>query len=294
MSEISSLFALEAEELFSKNEFLKAVELSKKGIDNFPDYALGYRILIKSLIAMSDYENAMQATDEAIAVFPNDRFFYNFKDRINSLIQSHQENENETLNNQDEINDEDSIDSKGLEKEENEYIQNEMIDDNLPNKKSSNAKSVNNDIFDLTIEKINYEYTSPENLNSNNFYLIPGFSVNTLEATNFDAKLKITKHSQLQKSKISDKVILSDKFSQIANNLKSISFDEKEDENKPVSTKKSALSNNTISDTLASIYYKQGALKQALDAYKKLFKSNPEEKYERLISEIETKINAQK
>lgn len=354
MSEISPLFVLDAEEMIKNHKYSEAIELCLKGLDAYPDYAMGYKLLIRAYSENDEFDKALDYTHQSQKSFPGDTFFKKIEQNINSKLQSdstdkeetndtqkselaEEENNSEnteesprgdninenitqeaneddvteqelekveaTPENEDDIEDR-SVDAGGSLEAKNEEvkIEEEKVLEN--NEKDNEEGAEDNDYIETNIgdsdledtlkdedaTTINYEYTEPQSLNSNNPALIPGFKMNALEASNIDARVKIIQLSKFQKEQIRKEPVITDKYAKIANDLKSSKPDFNNiNENKNIHLDKSEKS--VISDTLAFIYYQQGALEQALDAYRKLYNQNPDAKYQEKIEEIEEKLN---
>ncbi len=350
MSEISPLFVLDAEEMIKNHKYSEAIELCLKGLDAYPDYAMGYKLLIRAYSENDEFDKALDYTHQAQKSFPGDTFFKKIEQNINIKLQSDSSDKEEANDTQKselaeeetnsentdesprgdnitrEANEDDSMeqelekveatpenkednedtpeDAGGSDEAKNEEmkIEEEIVLEN--NEKDNDEEAEDNDNIDTNIgdsdledtlkdedaTTINYEYTEPQSLNSNNPALIPGFNMNALEASNIDARLKIIQLSKFQKEQIRKEPVITDKYAKIANDLKTSKPDFNNiNENKNIHLDKSEKS--VISDTLAFIYYQQGALEQALDAYRKLYNQNPDAKYQEIIEEIEEKLN---
>lgn len=73
MNEISTLFAVEAEQLLMAGLIDDAYEMCIAGLEAFPNYPSGYFVIAKCLIEKKDYNQASKIADDAIALFPANR-----------------------------------------------------------------------------------------------------------------------------------------------------------------------------------------------------------------------------
>lgn len=70
---ITPLFALDAEDLYDAGQFTDAAALCRKGLEHYPEYASGYAVLYRSLIALDQYDDAMNAVLRGLEAMPANR-----------------------------------------------------------------------------------------------------------------------------------------------------------------------------------------------------------------------------
>ncbi len=70
MTDITALFALEAEQLFLEGKFDQAIELCRNGLKIYPDYPAAYSILTRSFLKLGDIASAEAILAEGLLLFP--------------------------------------------------------------------------------------------------------------------------------------------------------------------------------------------------------------------------------
>ncbi len=70
MTDITALFALEAEQLFLEGKFDQAIELCRNGLKIYPDYPAAYSILTRSFLKLGDIPSAEAILAEGLMLFP--------------------------------------------------------------------------------------------------------------------------------------------------------------------------------------------------------------------------------
>ncbi len=70
---ITPLFALDAEDLYDAGQFTDAVALCRKGLELYPEYASGYAVLYRSLIALEHNDDALSAIHRGLQAMPANR-----------------------------------------------------------------------------------------------------------------------------------------------------------------------------------------------------------------------------
>mgnify|MGYP005821664079 CR=1 FL=1 len=76
MKEISNpVFLIEAESALENQNFARAIELCKRGIEFFPDYYLGYVLLIEAYEGIKNFDEADKIFNSATNKFANNLFF---------------------------------------------------------------------------------------------------------------------------------------------------------------------------------------------------------------------------
>jgi len=70
---ITPLFALDAEDLYDAGQFTDAAALCRKGLEHYPEYASGYAVLYRSLIALEQYDDALNAVSRGLEAMPANR-----------------------------------------------------------------------------------------------------------------------------------------------------------------------------------------------------------------------------
>ena len=70
---ITPLFALDAEDLYDAGQFTDAAALCRKGLEFYPEYASGYAVLYRSLIAIEHYDEALSAIHRGLQAMPANR-----------------------------------------------------------------------------------------------------------------------------------------------------------------------------------------------------------------------------
>ena len=183
-------------------------------------------------------------------------------------------------------------DSETKLQEDEEDIQEDKTE--LTKSNSESAHEAEDKVKSPEIDEINYNYTEPENLRAAEIDLIPGFKISSIEASNYDAGMKVKNYNRFLRSKmeVNTKDLPEDNpYSKIAENIKKSKIEpEKTAPKKEIENKNDPAA--IVSDTMANIYYRQGAYMQALEIYKKLIEKNPskKEEYEERISQINQKL----
>ena len=70
---ITPVFALDAEELFEIGQYTDAVALCKQGLELYPEYASGYAVLYKALLALEHISEAQNCLEKGLTFLPANR-----------------------------------------------------------------------------------------------------------------------------------------------------------------------------------------------------------------------------
>ncbi len=70
---ITPVFALDAEDLFETGQYIDAIALCKQGLELYPEYASGYVVLYRALIALEREAEALNALDSGLGALPANR-----------------------------------------------------------------------------------------------------------------------------------------------------------------------------------------------------------------------------
>lgn len=70
---ITPVFALDAEELFEIGQYTDAVALCKQGLELYPEYASGYAVLYKALLALEHISEALSCLEKGLTFLPSNR-----------------------------------------------------------------------------------------------------------------------------------------------------------------------------------------------------------------------------
>lgn len=70
---ITPVFALDAEELFEIGQYTDAVALCKQGLELYPEYASGYAVLYKALLALEHISEAQSCLEKGLSFLPANR-----------------------------------------------------------------------------------------------------------------------------------------------------------------------------------------------------------------------------
>jgi len=70
---ITPVFALDAEDLFETGQYTDAIALCKQGLELYPEYASGYVVLYRALIALEREAEALNALDSGLEALPANR-----------------------------------------------------------------------------------------------------------------------------------------------------------------------------------------------------------------------------
>ena len=84
MSDLSPIFALEAEQLLLDNEYEEAIELCNKGIEEYPYYPAAYAVLAQAHFEKDNIEASKNAIERGLSLFPNDTKLNRIKNDIDS------------------------------------------------------------------------------------------------------------------------------------------------------------------------------------------------------------------
>lgn len=190
MSDISPLFAIEAEELLNKGLTKDTIELCKSGLETFPSYASAYNILILAYEQSEDYESCLRTLEKALELFPLSKQIIALKDVIIQRVGAKLENlSEETENDFSDNNEINSIDetslSEGIEKILNEQELNDsqidlsslIIQAANGNKSEERSKST---FLTSPYLKLHTNVLSKQNLSHENMRLIPGLEFTPL------------------------------------------------------------------------------------------------------------------
>ena len=72
MTDLSPLFALEAEQLLLENKNDEAIELCNRGLEEFPEYPAAYAVLAQSFLEKNDIDSSKKAIEKGLGLFPED------------------------------------------------------------------------------------------------------------------------------------------------------------------------------------------------------------------------------
>lgn len=70
---ITPVFALDAEDLFETGQYFDAIALCKQGLELYPEYASGYVVLYRALIALEREAEALNALNSGLEALPANR-----------------------------------------------------------------------------------------------------------------------------------------------------------------------------------------------------------------------------
>ena len=160
MSEISPLFAVEAEQLMLAGEVDEAVRLCLEGLDVYPGYSAAYLILIRSFREKGKYDDAMDIIRKAEEKFPRNPGIIALKSELRSASKEistpalDPENASETSNN---TNKENISLSEGIEENQNsesfKKVKNQSSDEIIPVIDEDTAKTDEDVIAETDNEK---------------------------------------------------------------------------------------------------------------------------------------------
>jgi len=244
--DLTPIFLVEAEKSLEAGNFDRAIELCKRGIEYFPDYYLGYVILIESYESVGNYEEADKIYQEACVKFATNLFFKQIarrRDKYGTLINS-----------------------KNREP-------NELISDSISAIQIENPPAIEKDFLNIP-EFSEYKDIILEELSANDIDLIPGLNFLPFKIPNHNQKIT---DLQLFYDHISKDIpnieIYLDK--PIENNEVEHNFAKgplEVDEN----VSEFNLPNIIPTETLAEIYVRQNKISEAIDIYEQLCEINPE------------------
>ncbi|HOV92093.1 MAG TPA: tetratricopeptide repeat protein [Candidatus Kapabacteria bacterium] len=247
--DLTPIILVDAEKSLETGNFDKAIELCKRSIEYFPDYYLGYVILIESYESIGDYEEANKIFQTASIKFANNLFFRQIarrRDKYGSLINS----KNQDANKPNQIT-----------------IHTEQIE---------NFPTIEDDFIDFPGFS-QFKDINLEELSANDIDLIPGFYLYPFKIQNYTPKITDLQlfYDQISKDipnieSYLDKPIENYK---IENNvaIEQLEIDENSQE----------LNSHIImpTETLAEIYIRQKKIPEAITMYEQLIKMHPD-KYE--------------
>lgn len=339
MSELSILFAVEADKLLQAGKPEEAIELCSRGLEIYPGYAAAISILAKAHNAVGELNKAAQLIELYKSEIPASSFLFLkesilhpfdseihadsvqseeivLDDKIEEFVEEISGVENETTQKldklksdldiifdtiYDELNDPDFIELEILVSNEHSIYeelvyQQEIRDSEIESEYSEHPEKTliqelsdnldshidNNRNFGAVSKEENYP--DREHLKASNLSLIPGLSRFSTGNTNaLFYQRKPIKRGTVQK--------VINKQSDFMSIISSLSLAEaiKPDYEPSADRNKSSV---VITDTIAGILMKQGAYKEAKEAYVELSKRNPDklDYYNNIITEIDAKL----
>jgi tetratricopeptide (TPR) repeat protein len=84
MSDITPLFALDAEELMLAGKLDDAIELCKRGLEVYPDYAMAHYIIANSRFLAGEVEDAKGIVASALEIFPENITLQKLKETLDN------------------------------------------------------------------------------------------------------------------------------------------------------------------------------------------------------------------
>ncbi len=272
MPDISILFAVKAEELLEQGSVNEAIELCNRGIESYPDYPAAYCILAKAYKGIGDTGSLGKILDTAIAKFPGNRQVENvYSDYVDLVRESSRFTKiNKAIDETPYINKE--RDENGIEKQEDHAEMHPAV-----------------------------------NLDSEDIELIPGMTkVSVASGLAFscddsDEPLPPQPSFNLTGSGDGNHVRTDNKtdyFTDMASKLENAKIPHREEDHEDHRISLNDLDEldpGMVTDTIAEIYFSQGACNEAIKAYRILIGKHPEKEsqYHKKIEEIKEVIKMQ-
>ncbi len=339
MSELSILFAVEADKFLQAGKPEEAIELCKRGLEIYPGYTAAITILAKAYNAIGELNKTAQLIESYKSEIPASSYLFlkdTFRqpaeneipvdsvqsgeivldDKIEEIVEEISDVEIETSLKLDklksdldiifdtiyeELNDPEFIEQEILVSNEQSIYeelvyQQEIRDSEIDSAFSEHPETTliqelsdnldshvdNNRNFRAEIKEENYP--DREHLKSSNLDIIPGLSKFASGSTN----ALFYKRKPIQQGAVQKVINKQSDFMSIISSLSLAESIKPDYETATVRNKSSVV----ITDTIAGILMKQGAFKEAKDAYVELSKRNPEklDYYNQIITEIEAKL----
>jgi len=313
VSNVSPIFALDAEEMFLAGNKDEAIELCEAGVSEYPEYLAGYLLLIRLLLDANHIDRAKSYAKTALSLFSNNKIIEKYSVQIEDILFIEPEASDISIN-PDDISDEeipsfeelegfsdsdDSIESQPLisfapdELGDESDATAEQLSIPAPTQKLrkgfmrllANRRTTHNE--DYSIKASDREIIS--GLFDYPFYdLDPHIESDELEfVSSYDLNAAISKY---EKKKVSH-----DAFAELADKIKFIKIQPSEQEHLPEELPEECGAEEFAApntETMASIFIAQGAYSKAIDIYKELSAANPEKSsfYEQKIIELEEKV----
>jgi tetratricopeptide (TPR) repeat protein len=89
---ITPLFALDAEDLYDAGQFTDAAALCRQGLELYPEYASGYAVLYRSLIAIEQYDDALSVLHRGLVAMPANRILMRLSAEHTQMMKHHSPN----------------------------------------------------------------------------------------------------------------------------------------------------------------------------------------------------------
>jgi|GEM_PF-2566896 tetratricopeptide (TPR) repeat protein len=89
---ITPLFALDAEDLYDAGQFTDAAALCRQGLELYPEYASGYAVLYRSLIAIEQYDDALSVLHRGLLAMPANRILMRLSAEHTQMMKHHSPN----------------------------------------------------------------------------------------------------------------------------------------------------------------------------------------------------------
>lgn len=239
------IFLLEAEKSRENNDFERAIEICKRGIDAFPDYYLGYVLLIEAYESIGNFKEAENVFKSASMRFANNLFFRQIarrREKYGSLI---------------------------TQKGQTPIQSNPVIPQTEQRKDIIDVDDYNLDIAEFN----HYKDINLEELSADNIELIPGLDFSPYKTSKSNKPIRdLQFFYDFLSEKIPDIHIYAVEKAQATHS--NIQNEEKKT--------KSSESDNTNdfpniipTETLAEIYIRQGKFNEAVSVFEQLIEINP-------------------
>ncbi|MDT3738675.1 MAG: tetratricopeptide repeat protein [Candidatus Kapabacteria bacterium] len=339
MSELSILFAVEADKLLQAGKPEEAIEICSRGLEIYPGYAAAISILAKAYKEIGELNKTAQLIESYKSVIPASTFLYLkesislpfdreiqvdsvqseeivLDDKIEEIVEEISDVEIETSLKLDklksdldiifdtiyeELNDPEFIEQEILVSSEQsvyeELVYQQEIRDSeiesafsehpettLIQELSDNLDSHIDNNRNFSADNKVENYPDREHLKSSNLDLIPGLSKFASGSTN----ALFYQRKPIQQGNVQKVINKQSDFMSIISSLSLAEAIKPDYETATVRNKSSVV----ITDTIAGILMKQGAFKEAKDAYVELSKRNPDklDYYNQKVAEIEAKL----
>lgn len=190
MSDLSPLFALEAEQLLLDNKIEDAIFLCNSGIEEYPNYTAAYAVLAQAYIQQNNIDASLKAIKNGLSYFPEDIKLQTISKKLqesgdNSTLYKKPNKinldnlENKIPDTPDEKIDEDNINALFDESQDKVEIS------DLPNVKNIEVSEKNIELQTDIIQDYDFDIsedsnTKREDLLATNLNLIPGLENNPL------------------------------------------------------------------------------------------------------------------
>lgn len=268
--EISPLFAVDAEELLDSGKIEEAIDLCLEGLKVYPGYPAGEAVLARCYKISGNNDKANEILDSAMSKNPFNKALETLKKydieipkkEISAVENKNNEVENDYLNYDDSIN---LLDNEA-----------ELNEDDINGINQEEVKEL-----DLDFEKIDL---IPGLENPVAFISLPKFNnsiVLTYDFNQFPSTFSKNHQIELLNKKEDD-------YSTLATKLENAKIKPSDDEFIEPELEEFKV-NEIVTETMANIYFEQGAYNQAILAYKTLKNKHPEkiDFYDEMIEKIQ-------